>query len=134
VRSVKRFLSIKAFSVAALAAVALVLAVPTLNPAHSQAVARGFAGGNAGAAHGHSGFVGHGAVPGHGFVGHPGFDRHPGFVRHGRGVFVGPGFYWWPGYPYVETPPAYWYYCQSARSYYPYIESCPEPWVPVPAG
>ena len=40
---------------------------------------------------------------------------------------------------YVEPPPsapaprAYWYYCQSARAYYPEAPSCPEPWVRVPA-
>jgi hypothetical protein len=46
---------------------------------------------------------------------------------------------------YVEqkpVPPAgsapaaaqqYWYYCESAAGYYPSVESCPEPWVKVPA-
>lgn len=27
---------------------------------------------------------------------------------------------------------AYWYYCASARAYYPTAPSCPEPWVKVP--
>ena len=27
---------------------------------------------------------------------------------------------------------AYWYYCPSARAYYPTAPSCPEPWVKVP--
>jgi hypothetical protein len=26
------------------------------------------------------------------------------------------------------------YYCQSAQGYYPQVQSCPEPWVPVPPG
>lgn len=26
-----------------------------------------------------------------------------------------------------------WYYCDSARAYYPYVESCPEGWRAVPA-
>jgi hypothetical protein len=83
--------------------------------------------------------------------------------HHWRGgvfVGVGPG-YWW-GYPYwypppyyappvvVEEPPvyierelapppappaepAYWYYCGSAKAYYPSVDKCPEAWVKVPA-
>jgi hypothetical protein len=27
---------------------------------------------------------------------------------------------------------AYWYYCPSARAYYPTVSTCPEPWVKVP--
>ena len=27
---------------------------------------------------------------------------------------------------------AYWYYCSSARAYYPTAPSCPEPWIKVP--
>ena len=43
--------------------------------------------------------------------------------------------------PVVESPPvfvepepaqSYWYYCQSARAYYPNVQSCPEAWVKVP--
>ncbi len=34
---------------------------------------------------------------------------------------------------YAPPPPAYWYYCRSAGAYYPYVPSCPEGWVPVPA-
>jgi len=71
-------------------------------------------------------------------------------------VFVGSGYWWGPPYPYwaypppyyVYTPPpvvvesptvyiapppvAYWYYCESARAYYPTAPSCPEPWIKVP--
>jgi len=28
-------------------------------------------------------------------------------------------------------PPAYWYYCQSAKAYYPYVKNCPEGWQAV---
>lgn len=27
---------------------------------------------------------------------------------------------------------SYWYYCTSARAYYPTVPTCPEPWVKVP--
>lgn len=30
------------------------------------------------------------------------------------------------------APEGSWYYCQSARGYYPEVERCPEPWIPVP--
>jgi hypothetical protein len=30
------------------------------------------------------------------------------------------------------TPEAYWYYCASAKGYYPGVQTCPEPWVKVP--
>ncbi|MDE2344613.1 MAG: hypothetical protein KGL63_14705 [Betaproteobacteria bacterium] len=42
---------------------------------------------------------------------------------------------------YVQAPQAYapaqqapmWYYCDAAGGYYPYVQSCPQPWRPVPA-
>jgi hypothetical protein len=46
-------------------------------------------------------------------------------------------------YPYAYAAPAsvyatasvpaptYWYYCASARTYYPYISTCPEGWMQV---
>ncbi len=84
--------------------------------------------------------------------------------RVGVGVVVGPVFapapIWYPSpwyYPppvvvvpapppvYVEqqtapassepTAPAYWYYCASAKGYYPYVKTCPEAWervLPLP--
>lgn len=30
-----------------------------------------------------------------------------------------------------SRPPAYWYYCESARGYYPNVQSCPETWLRV---
>ena len=35
--------------------------------------------------------------------------------------------------PSGPPPAQYWYYCDSAHGYYPYIPSCPEPWRAVPA-
>ena len=36
-----------------------------------------------------------------------------------------------------DDPPAGgahdWFYCESAKGYYPYVESCPEPWHAVPS-
>lgn len=60
-------------------------------------------------------------------------------------------FYPRPVYPYPastvvvvpQTPPApvaavppptqYWYYCEAAKAYYPYVASCPGGWRKVPA-
>jgi hypothetical protein len=43
---------------------------------------------------------------------------------------------------YIERPPAappapsastaYWYYCPSAKGYYPTVPSCSEEWIKVP--
>jgi len=55
---------------------------------------------------------------------------------------VGDGWYFYPAplYPYPDPyiPPAvvpssadHWYYCPSARAYYPYVTECPEGWKPV---
>ena len=27
---------------------------------------------------------------------------------------------------------SYWYYCSSARAYYPTVPTCPEPWIKIP--
>lgn len=77
---------------------------------------------------------------------------HGGRSHVGVGVYVGgPWWPWyspWPYYPpvvavpvspppptvYIEqqsqTPPeqSYWYYCNSSRTYYPYVQNCPEGW------
>src|SRR6185437_5284501 len=34
--------------------------------------------------------------------------------------------------PAPPAPTAYWYYCSSAKQYYPTVPSCPEEWVKVP--
>jgi len=76
--------------------------------------------------------------------------------RHGWWWVVGGIWYFYPApvYPYpnpYEPPllgseavadstalpppptPTNWYYCESARAYFPYVESCPEGWRSVPA-
>ncbi len=80
------------------------------------------------------------------FVHRPFFARRPfphhHFVR--SRVFVGAGFFFpvlvgppvvfaAPTPVYVQPPPqpAYWYYCESARTYYPYVQQCPEGWLEV---
>lgn len=99
----------------------IVLAVAASSYAASR---RGFSGGRPGPS-------GH---PGGHFVHHPRFEGHRHF-RHDR-VFVAPFF----AAPFVVAPaflyappPVYWYYCPSYGAYYPYVPSCPEPWVPIPA-
>ena len=98
---------------------------------------------------GHGGFHGHHGFR-DGFHGHHGF--HPGFrsrVFIGPGLWIGPGWgpYWYPPYypPVYTTPivtepttyieqspaPSYWYYCESARAYYPYVQQCPGGWLTV---
>jgi hypothetical protein len=79
----------------------------------------------------------------------------------GTRVFIGGSFGWWgwpawwgPGwwgapypyysyYPYYSAPPVavqpapappvqdYWYYCQDAGAYYPYVKECPGGWIKV---
>jgi len=87
---------------------------------------------------------------------HHGHPFHHGHFRHGgccffggfaAGVFTGAvlggafapvytypaPIYVTPAPTYAPPPLTYWYYCRSAGAYYPYVPSCPEPWVPVPA-
>ena len=35
--------------------------------------------------------------------------------------------------PAPQQAPGMWYYCDSAKAYYPYVNECPEGWRPVPA-
>ncbi len=65
----------------------------------------------------------------------------------GLGVLATAPFWYPPAYAYpvypvypapvptyaTPAPPATWYYCRSAGAYYPYVPSCPEAWVQVPA-
>jgi hypothetical protein len=60
---------------------------------------------------------------------------------HDRVIIRGWSTFWWEPYWFYAPPPvyvypptqAYWYYCPSAQAYYPYVSTCPEPWVRVPA-
>ena len=58
------------------------------------------------------------------------FDRRPNGI-----YYIYPHNAWIYRYYAVPTYPAptYWYYCTSYGAYYPYVTSCPESWVPVPA-
>jgi len=130
VRILKRLLSLTT-------ALFLVLAVAA--PGVALAAAGGHGGGGF---HSDGGFHG-GHAAGHpGFVGHPGnhgFVAHHRFFRGHGGLVVVPGVGFYGAYPYpydygTAPYPDYWYYCQSAGAYYPYVGTCPEEWVPVPAG
>ncbi|HEV8439773.1 MAG TPA: hypothetical protein VGT40_16920 [Methylomirabilota bacterium] len=35
--------------------------------------------------------------------------------------------------PSVPADQSNWYYCPSEKTYYPYVQTCPEAWVTVPA-
>ena len=37
------------------------------------------------------------------------------------------------GAPSSPPPAPNWYYCDSAKGYYPYVRQCPEPWRTVPS-
>ena len=96
------------------------------------------------------------AAPRGGHGGGGGFHGgHGHFHGGGPRFFVGigpvwPGPWWYyppPYYAYAPPPPVeppvyvepapqqqqYWYFCQSFNTYYPQTQTCPEPWVPVPA-
>lgn len=38
-----------------------------------------------------------------------------------------------PAAPSTPPPAQYWYYCDAAKGYYPYVPSCPAGWRMVPA-
>jgi hypothetical protein len=126
----------------------LVLGWTTLAHAGGRGGGRGFHGGRGGTLHG--GVQHHGGRSHSGFKHHQGFHNHRTFGHHhrfGAKAFIGvaPLFLWSPGYIYTYTPPlvapepvyiqpsGYWYYCSSARAYYPYVTACAEPWILVPA-
>lgn len=52
-------------------------------------------------------------------------------------VYPWPDPYVPPDLPVPATPPpptpVNWYYCDPLHAYYPYVESCPQPWRVVPA-
>jgi hypothetical protein len=120
----------KRFALAMVSCAALLLA------AMDEAAARGGSGGgrsSGGASRGGSHSGSHSHHNHHRF--HSGF-----FVGFGAPLFWGPSYYYAPGYyeplpVYIEQNPVspeqgsqYWYYCPSARTYYPYVGNCPEGW------
>jgi Ni/Co efflux regulator RcnB len=61
--------------------------------------------------------------------------RHHFYGRPNGTYFIYPYSYSWT-YRYPAPTyrvPTYWYYCPSYGAYYPYVSSCSESWVPVPA-
>lgn len=51
-------------------------------------------------------------------------------------VIVQPAPVYHPPEVYIQQQPAppeqgYWYYCESARAYYPYVKECPGGWMKV---
>jgi len=101
-----------------------------------------------------AGFLLLGAVHPAAARGHGGF--HSGGHAHmfvGGRVFLGAPFWWDPWYPYryypsapvivQQAPPVYsqpsapaeagtyWYYCEQAQGYYPYVKTCPGGWMTV---
>ena len=123
--------------------IAVVVAGLFMIAAGAPAYAAGRGGGGGRGGHGGGGFHG-GRFNGHHFRGH-GFR---GGVVIGGGVWLGP--YWYPGYypyypyPYEPVPavsepqtyveqsgPSYWYYCEGAKAYYPYVRECPGGWLTV---
>lgn len=80
------------------------------------------------------------------------------FIGGGWGPYWGPYPWWYPPYyppyyspyyaapvapvvvepptyieqsPVQSAPPSYWYYCEGARAYYPYVQQCPGGWLTV---
>ena len=67
----------------------------------------------------------------------------------GTGLWLGPYWYppyypYYPYYPYEPVPvaaepqtyieqpgPSYWYFCEAAKAYYPYVRECPGGWLTV---
>jgi len=58
---------------------------------------------------------------------YPGYDEY--YVPPPAVVAPAPA----PGAPPSAASSSSWYYCDSAKSYYPYVAQCPEPWRVVPA-
>ena len=107
----------------------------------------------------HGGYNG-GGYHGGGYHGGGYGGYHGGYWR--GGVFIGGPWWWgapypyypYPYYPYAYYPPyppvvvdrgpqvyierpqepgaGYWYYCPSAKAYYPTVPECSEDWIKVP--
>ena len=139
--TVSKILRLRKLAFFTVAILAIALCVVTPSQAARGGGDHGFTGGHPGGAAGHPGFQGHPGFHGNpGFHGHPGFDGGRPFHRFGHdrfvfgfgGVLPYDGYYDYPP-AYAYPTPGYWYYCPSYGTYYPYVTSCPENWVPVPA-
>jgi len=138
-------------------ALVLASAAPFLTPS-AMAQTHGGGGGHGGGGHVGGGHVGGGHVGG-GW--HGGWHGGWGW-GWGVGIGIGlwdPFFWGWPYYPWgwpyaydyygpayyyaaptvIETAPVApgvgpsWYYCDNPQGYYPYVQSCVNPWRQVPA-
>lgn len=79
----------------------------------------------------HHGYSGH-----HGFGGHYGGSPYRyGYRPFGYGYSYPRSSYSGSATPQQPTAPVqerfYWYYCESARAYHPYVQQCPEGWMKV---
>jgi hypothetical protein len=126
------------------AAGALLVVALFFLPAASHA-ARGGHGGGHGSWHGGGGWHG-GAWHGGVFIGGPWWWGPPYYYSPYWYRYYPPPY---PPYPppvvegpqvYIQQPkepseaavPGYWYYCASAKAYYPTVQTCPEDWIKVP--
>ena len=134
-------------------ALLLVLATPTYAQHGHSGGHGGFHGGGHGGWHG-GGFHGgwHGGWRGGVFVGGPWWWGDPWWwgppylypypYGYGYGYYPPYADYPPPDAPsvYLQQPPpareqpvqGYWYYCASAKGYYPKVPKCPEDWIKVP--
>ena len=100
-----------------------------------------------------AGVLGAGAAFAHGGRVHFGIGLNfgPYWGPYWGGPYWGPAYYY-PGPVYYPTPvvvappsppvyverndqapqAGYWYYCETARGYYPYVKECPSGWKAVP--
>jgi len=138
----------------ALAAATLLFLIPAAE-SHAQGHHHGGGWGWGGGWHGGGPHISVGVGPGwglgYGYGWGPGWYYPPPYY-YGAGYY-GAGYYGYYGYPYAYGPPVvlqqqpqyierapqqnslpagYWYYCASARGYYPTVPSCPEAWIQVP--
>jgi hypothetical protein len=58
---------------------------------------------------------------------------YPGYVYAPPAVVAEPSAPPLDAAPSNPPPSSNWYYCDSAKGYYPYVKECPEGWRPVPA-
>jgi hypothetical protein len=130
----------------AIVVIGLLLAGSTL-PAEAAGGGGGFHGGGGGYHGGGGGYHGGGYHGG-------GYGGTGVYIGGGLGWW-GPSYPYYPypyySYPYYSAPPVvvqsapteyiqqapaapqqtYWYYCQNARAYYPYVKECPSGWMQV---
>jgi hypothetical protein len=142
-------------AVGSLVAISVLVAAAAPSLAQTRGGMSGGGGWHGGGMHGGFQHASNRAFVGHHFSHHRFFPHHH-FFRpccfFGSSVFFGVGIaapLWYP-YPYPVYAPAvaessppvyaqpesqpqqqYWYYCQGAQAYYPYVKECPGGWLQV---